>query len=94
MVQEKFQVSDYVIQFKSLFIVPEIETEFRNFLTKEYNSDNWDFISAVMQLEKLTKKKNYSKIFKQIQFINTEFILPKSPKEVMIGKKHKNIILT
>eukprot|EP01080_Neovahlkampfia_damariscottae_P005007 gene5007-8605_t len=94
MSEKSFQVSDYIIQFKSLFLVPEIENEFHSFLKKEYNSDHWDFIAAVVQLEKLAKKKSYTKVFKQIQFINSEFIEENSPKQVMIGKKHRQIILS
>jgi hypothetical protein len=41
---EKFNVGEYVIQFKSVIVVPEISQAFINFLKEEFNYENWEFI--------------------------------------------------
>eukprot|EP01080_Neovahlkampfia_damariscottae_P001362 gene1362-11984_t len=91
--KHKFDLGDYVIQFKSVLVVPEIGTAFYDFLKKEFNTDNWDFILEVNKLEDLTKKKNQKKILKQVQDIKTAFVEPKSPKEIFIGEVQKKTIL-
>jgi hypothetical protein len=86
-------MSDFVIQFKSLFIIQEIESTFYKFLKQEFNSDNWDFIISLRNLEKLSKSKTYSKLYNEIEFINSTYIVTGSTKEVMVGKTHKTHIL-
>jgi hypothetical protein len=88
-----FDVADYVIQFKSIFSVPEISTAWISFLKQEFNHENWQFILQLLDLEKLTKKKDHSKIVKLVESIITQFIQEKAPKELSIGKSHKDFIL-
>jgi hypothetical protein len=44
MTGEKFNIGEYVIQFKSVIVVPEISQAFINFLKEEFNYENWEFI--------------------------------------------------
>eukprot|EP01080_Neovahlkampfia_damariscottae_P009657 gene9657-1864_t len=91
--KRSFELSDYVIQFKSVLDVPEISIAFYNFLKLEYASDNWDFILELKLLEEIWKKKNFQKILTQVKQIISTFIETNSPKEILVGKIHKRIIL-
>jgi hypothetical protein len=91
--KQSFDVSDYVIQFKSIFSVPEISLAWISFLKQEFNDENWQFIQQLQELEKITKKKDHFKIFKLVESIIAQFISEKSPKEIAVGKAHKENIL-
>jgi hypothetical protein len=91
--KESFDASDFVIQFKAIFLIEELGAAWYNFLKTEYNSENWEFILQLSELEKLQKKKNHTKILKQLEFIISQFIAPESPKEILVGRTHKKKIL-
>jgi hypothetical protein len=88
-----FDVSNYIIQLQSVFIVPEIGSAYYLFLKKEYNTETWDFILEFQTLEKLIKKKNHKRIFLQVNSMVKTFIQEKSPKELSIGNTLKEFIL-
>jgi hypothetical protein len=86
-------ISNYIIQFQSVFIVPEIGSAYYQFLKKEYNTDTWDFILEFQTFEKLLKKNNHKRIFLQVKSMTETFIQEKSPKELVIGNTLKDFIL-
>jgi hypothetical protein len=90
---EKFNIGDYVIQFKSVLMVPEISSAFYSFLKEEFSTDNWDFILALQALEKLTQKKNQVKVNTQVRLLLSTFIEPKSKKELEICLEEKKLVL-
>jgi hypothetical protein len=89
----EFDLSNYIIRFESLFKVPDIAVAFYEFLKTEFNTDNWDFITSLQILDKLCEKKNSKKILTHVNLICTTFIVEKAPKEIHIGKAHKEEIL-
>eukprot|EP01080_Neovahlkampfia_damariscottae_P012717 gene12717-6915_t len=84
---------EYVIQFKSVLVIPEIAKAFYNFLEKEYAVDNWNFVLKVNELSELSKKKNQGKIIKLAKTICSEYIVPEAPKKLFVGKTHQKHIL-
>jgi hypothetical protein len=90
---KEFDLSNYIIRFESLFLVPEIAVNFYEFLKTEFNTDNWDFITSLQMLNKLCQKKNTKKIITHVQLICNTFIVEKAPKEIHIAKAHKEEIL-
>ena len=88
-----FELSNYVIQFKSVIVVPEIAEAFYKFLKQEYATDNWDFILQINKLEDYSKKKNQTKLIKHAKQICSTYIDKDSPKEIAIGKTQKKKIL-
>jgi hypothetical protein len=91
--EDKFNIGDYVIQFKSVLIVPEISSAFYSFLKEEFSTDNWDFILSLQTLEKLTQKKNQAKVNTQVLHLLSTFIEPKSKKELEICLEEKKLVL-
>eukprot|EP01080_Neovahlkampfia_damariscottae_P001473 gene1473-12091_t len=91
-VKQSFELSDYVIQFKSVLLVPEIAQAFYHFLKQEYATDNWDFILEVNKLQELAKKKNPQRLLKHAKNIFATYIETSSPKEILIGKTQKKFI--
>jgi hypothetical protein len=91
--EEKFNIGDYVIQFKSVLIVPEISKAFFTFLKEEFSSDNWEFILGLQMIEQLVKKKNQAKINIQVKTLVNTFIEPKSKKELEICPAEKLVVL-
>eukprot|EP01080_Neovahlkampfia_damariscottae_P009597 gene9597-1799_t len=89
----KFDIGDYVIQFESVLTVSEISHSFFQFLKAEYNSDNWEFILGLQTLESFTKKKNQKKVNKHFLFLVSNFLQPKSSKELFICPEEKKNVL-
>jgi hypothetical protein len=90
--EQTLNLADYVIQFASVFKIKEVGTAFYEFLKKEFNSDNWDFIQQLQTLDKLTQKKNTKKVLHQVHLICKLFIEKNSQKELSAEKQKEEIL--
>jgi hypothetical protein len=76
-----FQITDYSVEFRSIFIHKEIEEKFYDFLKTELNTEALDFILEVSRLPLLTPEEQ----LKQTEYFLDTYLKDNSPKKLNIS---------